>query len=306
MNKITNIDDEIVKDETIHIENNASNEDFTKNVSIEKINEETLVTEQESNSIIFYGVTYLGCATVNAPKSENEITRIMATLNEQGKEAIEVTLSIPQTIEEKIILSDKSDAKIAEYKMSQILFVVRGSKNSNDSCCFAFTTCHGTNTDNLMFSCHVFRCNLPEAVGKVLYSFWQVFNRQSQQKQHQQNNNQSSSRKSTENVSSAVSTAGQIASFLGSFYGFGQTPTSNNTAFNNSYSSNMPYSSSMNPTFYESAAKLVKGRIEDQYVFRTALEIKEEDPKNPYTFVSVPKDKDFFKLRKNLEKQINI
>jgi hypothetical protein len=47
-------------------------------------------------------------------------------------------------------------------------------------------------------------------------------------------------------------------------------------------------------------------RAEDQYVFRAHLDIKEEDPKNPSSFVSVPKEKEFFKLRKNLDKQINI
>ena len=85
----------------------------------------------QPNCILFYGVTYLGCATVNAPKSEPEINRIMSTLNEQGKMAIEVTMSVPQSIEEKIVLFEMEQTKIAEYKMSHVLFVVRGGKGTD-------------------------------------------------------------------------------------------------------------------------------------------------------------------------------
>jgi hypothetical protein len=301
---IATTDNEKIAEKAIIKENSILGEDLIENFSDENQNQERqgLIklseSEQGSNSILFYGITYLGCASVNAPKDEIEINRIMSTLNEQGKEAIEVTLSIPQIIENKIILNDKSETKIAEYKMSQVLFVVRGGKNSNENGCFAFTTCYGTSSDNLIFSCHVFRCNLPEAVGKILYSFWQVFNRQSIQNPQQPNNTESLSRKSSENPSSVVSTAGQIASFLGSFYGFGQNSASNNT--------NSSISNVNSDLFNEFAAKFVNCRKEDQYVFRTILEIKEEDPKNLSVFTSVPKEKDFFKLRKNLQKQINI
>lgn len=46
---------------------------------------------------VFNGVTYLGCATVNAPRSEVEIYRNMAILNEQSKMAIPIALSVPST-----------------------------------------------------------------------------------------------------------------------------------------------------------------------------------------------------------------
>ena len=48
---------------------------------------------------IFHGVTYLGSATVNAPRSEVEINRNMAVLNEQSMMAIPVTLSVPHNAE---------------------------------------------------------------------------------------------------------------------------------------------------------------------------------------------------------------
>ena len=125
--------------------------------------------------------------------------------------AIEVSMSVPQSADEKIILFDSSSINdagstssyevspnsnpnvIAEYKMGHVLFVVRGNKNSAESNCFAFTTCHGDTMDNLMFSCHVFRCKLVEAVSKILYSFWSVFNRQNTQVALQQQQQQQAS-----------------------------------------------------------------------------------------------------------------
>ena len=274
----------------------------------------------QPNCILFYGVTYLGCASVNAPKSEAEINRIMHTLNEQGKVCIEVTMSVPQNVDDKIVLYDsaaysnnnsnpneKIDVNahiIAEYKMAHVLFVVRGGKTTTESNCFAFTTCHGDSMENLMFSCHVFRCNLVEAVSKILYSFWMVFNRQSQiqqQKQQEQQQNQTLKSRSSESASSVASTAGQLSSvassLLGSLYVIGSN--ANLGGVSNSNTNNLSH-------LCDLAARFVNGRIEDQYVFRAIVEIKEEDPKNPSSFVTVPKEKEYFKLRKNLNKQINI
>lgn len=245
-----------------------------------------------TNCIYFYGVTYLGCASVNAPKSENEINRIINTLNEQGKVFVEITMSVPQAIEEKIVLLDSHDSVIAEYKMSHILFVVRGAKNTPESNCFAFTTCHGDSSENYIFSCHVFRCNLVDAVSKILYSFWTVFNRQNQQGQ--------SSRQHRNSDTSLTSTAGQLSSVASSLLGSLTNIGSSNLVGLTSQSPNAP-----DAHLCEYALKFVNGSKEDQYVFSATLEIKEEEPKNQL-FQAVPKEKEFFKLRKNVDKQINI
>ena len=50
---------------------------------------------QGDHAIVFTGVTYLGSATVNAPRSEVEINRNMKILNEQSQMAIPVVLSVP-------------------------------------------------------------------------------------------------------------------------------------------------------------------------------------------------------------------
>lgn len=68
----------------------------------------------------------------------------------------------------------------------------------------------------------------------------------------------------------------------------------------NNNSNNPPYSQE----YSDFALKYSHGKYEDQYIFRAILDIKEEDPKTPGNFISVPKDKETFKLRKNLDKQI--
>ena len=55
--------------------------------------------DDEEGTVEFTGVTYLGSATVNAPRSETEISRNMAVLNEQTQMVIPVTLSVPATSE---------------------------------------------------------------------------------------------------------------------------------------------------------------------------------------------------------------
>lgn len=57
----------------------------------------SLPTTPTGDCIVFHGVTYLGCATVNAPRSEVEIYRNMAVLNEQSQGDIPIVLSVPAT-----------------------------------------------------------------------------------------------------------------------------------------------------------------------------------------------------------------
>ncbi|CAI9717837.1 rab GTPase-activating protein 1-like isoform X1 [Octopus vulgaris] len=123
-------------------------------------------------------VTYLGCATVNAPRSEVEIYRNMAVLNEQSQMSIPVILSVPSTSEGIVRLLDPTtNSDIASYRIHRILFCARGPTDSNERRCFAFTCSHGDTAETTIFQCHVFRCDLPEAVAKVLYCFATTFRR---------------------------------------------------------------------------------------------------------------------------------
>ncbi|KAK9392508.1 rab GTPase-activating protein 1 [Crotalus adamanteus] len=53
----------------------------------------------DEDSVVFSKLTYLGCASVNAPRSEVEALRMMAILRSQGQTSVDVTLSVPNVSE---------------------------------------------------------------------------------------------------------------------------------------------------------------------------------------------------------------
>lgn len=127
---------------------------------------------------VFNGVTYLGCATVNAPRSEVEIYRNMSVFNRQSKMSIPVALYVPATSEGIVRLVDpSSNTDIASFRIHRIMFCGRGPNETPERQCFAFTCSHGDSPDNYIFQCHVFRCDIPEAVPKILYCFGNTFRR---------------------------------------------------------------------------------------------------------------------------------
>uniref|UniRef100_A0A671PNW2 Rab GTPase-activating protein 1-like n=1 Tax=Sinocyclocheilus anshuiensis TaxID=1608454 RepID=A0A671PNW2_9TELE len=97
----------------------------------------------DEDSVVFSKLTYLGCASVNAPRSEVEALYVRNT-------------------------------EIANYPIYKILFCVRGHDGTPESDCFAFTESH-YNTE--IFRIHVFRCEIQEAVSRILYSFATAFRR---------------------------------------------------------------------------------------------------------------------------------
>lgn len=196
----------------------------------------SLPTTPTGDCIVFNGVTYLGCATVNAPRSEVEIYRNMAVLNEQSQSVIPVVLSVPSTADGTVRLLDPgSNSEIASYKIHRILFCARGPVESSEKRCFAFTFSHGDTAETAIFQCHVFRCDLPEAVAKILYCFANTFRRVP--KKHSQK-----------------------------------------------------------------SAPAAEADLD--FVFAVNLDFREEDGKGGFT--PCPRDKNVFKLRCNLDKQIGI
>lgn len=271
------------------------------------------------NSVLFYGITYLGCASVNAPKSEIEINRIIQTLNQHDKATIDIIMSVPNTINENIQLFDAlNEFEIATYKMSQVLFVVRGQRGSTEESCFAFTTCHGDNLDNLIFPCHVFRCKLADAVSKILYSFWTVFKRQQMliQKSKSIESEISNDEKQHSSSSSGKSLSTVASSLFSSLYGGASIPSNiqQQQHLTQSSTNSLPQQQQQSQQLAEQAVKFANGSIQDQFIFRTLLEIKEEQSvtsssggvQDINSYVNVPKDKEFFKLRKNLDKILSI
>jgi hypothetical protein len=53
---------------------------------------------------------------------------------------------------------------MARYEIHRILFYARGTAGSTETSCFAFTWSHGDTQESAIFQCHVFRCDIPEAV----------------------------------------------------------------------------------------------------------------------------------------------
>ncbi|KAM9516763.1 rab GTPase-activating protein 1 isoform 1-T2 [Salvelinus alpinus] len=129
----------------------------------------------DEDSVVFNKLTYLGCASVNAPRSEVEALRMMTILRGQCQLPLDVTLSVPGVSEGTVRLLDpQTSTEIASYPIYKILFCVRGHDTTPESDCFAFTESH-YNAE--IFRIHVFRCEIQEAVSRILYSFATAFRR---------------------------------------------------------------------------------------------------------------------------------
>ncbi|KFO19436.1 Rab GTPase-activating protein 1 [Fukomys damarensis] len=133
----------------------------------------------DEDSVVFSKLTYLGCASVNAPRSEVEALRMMSILRSQCQISLDVTLSVPNVSEGTVRLLDpQTSTEIANYPIYKILFCVRGHDGTPESDCFAFTESH-YNAE--LFRIHVFRCEIQEAVSRILYSFATAFRRSAKQ-----------------------------------------------------------------------------------------------------------------------------
>ncbi|XP_054853408.1 rab GTPase-activating protein 1 isoform X2 [Eublepharis macularius] len=133
----------------------------------------------DEDSVVFSKLTYLGCASVNAPRSEVEALRMMSILRSQCQISVHVTLSVPNVSEGTVRLLDPpTNTEIANYPIYKILFCVRGHDGTPESDCFAFTESHYKSE---LFRIHVFRCEIQEAVSRILYSFATAFRRSAKQ-----------------------------------------------------------------------------------------------------------------------------
>ncbi|XP_011304612.1 rab GTPase-activating protein 1-like isoform X2 [Fopius arisanus] len=204
------------------------------------------MTDFHQECTIFNGVTYLGAAAINAPKSEAEIQRNMAILSAEQTVNLEikVSVSVPSSSQGSVVLYDAGTQQpMAYYEVQRILFYVRGDITGSCAACFAFTWSHGDTQESAVFQCHVFRCDIPEAVGQVSACFAKAFQR--------------IPRSMTSSVTS--------------------------TELNNSFNQ----------------AERINSRV---FIFEVTLEVKEEDGRGCYS--TVPKDRNCFKLRSNVAKQV--
>ncbi|XP_076626246.1 GTPase activating protein and centrosome-associated [Colletes latitarsis] len=195
---------------------------------------------------IFNGVTYLGSTAINAPKSECEIQLNMNILNEEQSLnlGIKVSVSVPSSSQGSVVLYDAGTQQpIARYEVQRILFYARGENTGACAACFAFTWSHGDTLESAIYQCHVFRCDIPEAVGQVSACFSKAFHR----------------------IPRSMTNSLTGSDFNG---------------FNN-------------------GSEKTNSRV---FIFEVTMEIKEEDGKG--SFSTVPKDRNCFKLRSNIPKQV--
>lgn len=174
--KFYGYDDEAVGTPTVEISPCVEKQDEMK-PEISESDEEVSDVDQECTK--FSGVTYLGAATINAPKSEAEIQRNMSILNEQSSEqGIKVAVSVPSSSQGVVVLYDaNTESVMTRYEIHRILFYARGAADTNEASCFAFTWSHGDTQESAIFQCHVFRCDIPEAVSHVSGCFAKAFQR---------------------------------------------------------------------------------------------------------------------------------
>lgn len=64
---------------------------------------------------------------------------------------------------------------MARYEIQRILFYAHGSSQTPEASCFAFTWSVGETLESAMFQCHVFRCEIREAVSRVSACFQRAF-----------------------------------------------------------------------------------------------------------------------------------
>ncbi|GIY42432.1 rab GTPase-activating protein 1 [Caerostris extrusa] len=123
---------------------------------------------------VFDRITYLGSAVISDPKNEMDIRKNMAVLNEQSAKALNISLSLPVNSEGYIILYEPSSSnEIASFPISQIIAHISGEPGSKDASCLTLVhkCSQGTIPDSTIFQCHVFRCEIPEAVPKIMQCF---------------------------------------------------------------------------------------------------------------------------------------
>ncbi|XP_036337827.1 rab GTPase-activating protein 1-like isoform X2 [Rhagoletis pomonella] len=139
----------------------------------EKNDTDEEVSDIDQGCTIFSGVTYLGAANINAPKSEVDIYRIMNELNSNSDSVgLKISVSIPNCSDGLVVLHDaETSSIIATYEIQSIILYFRGPVETAENGCFAFTWLHGES----LFQCHVFRCHIPEAVNQVSACFQKAF-----------------------------------------------------------------------------------------------------------------------------------
>ena len=160
---------------------------------------------------------------------------------------------------------------ITYYEVQRILFFARGDSGGSCAACFGFTWSHGETRESAIYQCHVFRCDIPEAVNIWHHTYYEILTRFLLRWMK---------------MFCSFCQVGQVSTcFLKAFQRIPRSMTSSLTGsdFNG----------------FNVGAEKMNSRV---FIFEVILEVKEEDGKGSYG--TVPKDRNCFKLRSNVPKQV--
>ena len=142
------------------------------------INNENLL--EDPDHTIFHNVAYLGSVSVHNPKDEEAIQEHMSVMNQSASSPMLVTVSVPKSCNDSVVLRETTTrTRVAQYRIHRIIFFARGKSDTEERSCFAFTSAVGDgplpSSSPSLVQCHIFRCQMPEAVNKIFISFAKAF-----------------------------------------------------------------------------------------------------------------------------------
>jgi len=152
---------------------NESKDDDKINDTKVKEDEDECVDE---NCILFHNVFYFGCSSVTQPHDKTQVQQAMSIMTSSSSSGamtsdkqIEIVLSIPRLADGCIRFLDplsNGRNQIKKFALYSLILCTKGENHLTG--CFSFVeTLH--NSD--LFQCHVLRCQVPEAVKKVMYHY---------------------------------------------------------------------------------------------------------------------------------------
>ena len=128
---------------------------------------------EDPGHTIFHNVAFLGSVVVHNPKDEAAIQQHMSVMNQESPNPLLVTVSVPRSSLDSVVLRESATkTHLKSFRIPKIVFFARGGASPEENSCFAFTS-----QEKNVVQCHVFRCEVPEAVDRIFVCFAKTFKR---------------------------------------------------------------------------------------------------------------------------------
>ena len=110
---------------------------------------------------------------VDNPNDEAAIQKHMTGMNEESQNPLLVTMSVPHNSLGSVVLRESATkTHLKSFRIPKIVFFASGGASPEENSCFAFTS-----EEKNVVQCHVFRCEVPEAVNRIFVCFAKAFKR---------------------------------------------------------------------------------------------------------------------------------